>query len=337
MARAISRSQRAGGEGCSSGTPARTVIDRAVRRGSCERARTGCAALSTTATRTRGAALAPSAAGRPCNECSGSGLCANVDSGRAAAARRSQAGHAPCARARSRPVPSRPAGTVSAGHAAASQWMQRIGTARRANVQRVGDRRAACAAVEGHRLKVWCGHVSATASGRIWRRPPGQLVTAWPSVGARRMQQAGIGPDSRAARARPCRDHASQESRRTRAHPSAWSAALPSWSLGLRIQPKWIRRPTGPRHRGRLAGDRPKKRNCAFTRSNSSRNLDFLNAFASPLQVVKRSNCAFSTVRGQRLSPAVDNDSLEVTTSTRSRTRSSRRDGRCACHARPST
>ena len=95
--------------------------------------------------------------------------------------------------------------------------------------------------------------------------------------------------------------------------------------------------PTGPRHRGRLAGDRPKKRKCAFTRSNSSRNLDFLNAFASPLQVVKRSNCAFSTVRGQRLSPAVDNDSLEVTTSTRSRTRSSRRDGRCACHARPST
>ena len=84
--------------------------------------------------------------------------------------------------------------------------------------------------------------------------------------------------------------------------------------------------PTGPRHRGRLAGDRPKKRNCAFTRSNSSRNLDFLNAFASPLQVAKRSNCAFSTVRGQRLSPAVDNDSLEVTTSTRSRTRSSRRD-----------
>ena len=35
--------------------------------------------------------------------------------------------------------------------------------------------------------------------------------------------------------------------------------------------------------------------------------------------------------------PAVDNDSLEVTTSTRSRTRSSRRDGRCACNARPST
>ena len=98
--------------------------------------------------------------------------------------------------------------------------------------------------------------------------------------------------------------------------------------------------PTGPRRRGRLAGvQRPsqKQRNCAFTRSNSSRNLDFLNAFASPLQVAKRSNCAFSTVRGQRLSPAVDNDSLEVTTSTRSRTRSSRRDGRCACNARPST
>ena len=98
--------------------------------------------------------------------------------------------------------------------------------------------------------------------------------------------------------------------------------------------------PTGPCRRGRLAGVRRpsrKQRSCAFTRSNSSRNLDFLNAFASPLQVAKRSNCAFSTVRGQRLSPAVDNDSLEVTTSTRSRTRSSRRDGRCACHARPST
>ena len=36
-----------------------------------------------------------------------------------------------------------------------------------------------------------------------------------------------------------------------------------------------------------------------FTRSNSSRNLDFLNALASLLQVAKRSNCAFSTVRGQ--------------------------------------
>ena len=66
--------------------------------------------------------------------------------------------------------------------------------------------------------------------------------------------------------------------------------------------------PTGPRRRGRLAGvQRPSQ---------------------------KQRNCAFSTVRGQRLSPAVDNDSLEVTTSTRSRTRSSRRDGRCACHMR---
>ena len=84
-------------------------------------------------------------------------------------------------------------------------------------------------------------------------------------------------------------------------------------------------------------GDRPENSACAFTRSNSSRNLDFINAFASPVQVAKRSNRAFSTVRGQRLSPAVDNDLLEVTTNTRSRTRSSRRDGRCACHARPST
>ena len=35
---------------------------------------------------------------------------------------------------------------------------------------------------------------------------------------------------------------------------------------------------------------------CLHHRSNSSRNLDLLNAFASPLQVAKRSNCAFSTV-----------------------------------------
>jgi hypothetical protein len=80
--------------------------------------------------------------------------------------------------------------------------------------------------------------------------------------------------------------------------------------------------PTGPRHRGRLAGDRPKKRNCAFTRSNSSRNLDFLNVFASPLQVAKRSNCAFSTVRGQRLSPAVDNVPLHTPATVGGATRS---------------
>ena len=94
----------------------------------------------------------------------------------------------------------------------------------------------------------------------------------------------------------------------------------------------WTSSPWSPRRR-----PSEEAQLCLHHRSNSSRNLDFLNAFASPLQVAKRSNCAFSTVRGQRLSPAVDNDSLEVTTSTRSRTRSSRRDGRCACHARPST
>ena len=91
----------------------------------------------------------------------------------------------------------------------------------------------------------------------------------------------------------------------------------------------WTSSPWSPRRR-----PSEEAQLCLHHRSNSSRNLDFLNAFASPLQVAKRSNCAFSTVRGQRLSPAVDNDSLEVTTSTRSRTRSSRRDGRCACHMR---
>ena len=91
----------------------------------------------------------------------------------------------------------------------------------------------------------------------------------------------------------------------------------------------WTSSPWSPRRR-----PSEEAQQCLHHRSNSSRNLDLLNAFASPLQVAKRSSCAFSTVRGQRLSPAVDNDSLEVTTSTRSRTRSSRRDGRCACHMR---
>ena len=75
----------------------------------------------------------------------------------------------------------------------------------------------------------------------------------------------------------------------------------------------------------------PKKCNCAFT---SSRDLDFLNAFASPVQVAKRSSCAFSTVRGKRLSPAVDNDSLEVTTQALAAERGAREGtahGRCAC------
>ena len=95
--------------------------------------------------------------------------------------------------------------------------------------------------------------------------------------------------------------------------------------------------PTEPRHRGRLIGNRPEEAQLCLHQEQLISQPDFLNAFAAPLQVPKRSNCAFSTVRGQRLSPAVDNDSLEVTTSTRSPTRSSRRDGWCAWHARPST
>ena len=156
-------------------------------------------------------------------------------------ARRALPGWSRALRPRSQPArSSRPAGTFSAGHAAA--WLNTahwVGAS--PNVHRVGDRRVLCAAAEGHRLKVRCGHGSATASGRIGQCPHGQPVTAWPSVGARRMQQIEIGADSCAARARPCRDHAPQESRRTRGHPSAWSAALPSWSLG-RFRRNWIRR-----------------------------------------------------------------------------------------------
>ena len=80
----------------------------------------------------------------------------------------------------------------------------------------------------------------------------------------------------------------------------------------------------------------PKKRNCAFTRSNSPFHLDFLKVFASPMQVTRRSNRGFSTVRLSSTGRLwiLDNDSLEVTTSTRSPMRSSRRDGRFACGAR---
>ena len=71
-------------------------------------------------------------------------------------------------------------------------------------------------------------------------------------------------------------------------------------------------------------------------RSNSPFHLDFLKAFASLMQVTKRSNCGFSTVRLSSTGRLwiLDNDSLEVTTSTRSPMRSSRTDGRFACGAR---
>ena len=222
----------------------RTVVDRELRRamrGSCERARTGGAALSTTAARTRGAALAPSAAGRAMNAVWQRPVCQCRLGLRGC--RSALPGWSRALRPRSQParfLPSggdRQRGPRRGGLAECSALGRRV--VPMCNESAI---EAPCAAVEGHRLKVRCGHGSATASGRIWRRPPGQLVTAWPAFGARRMQQAGIGADSCAARARPCRDHAPQESRRTRGHPSAWSAALPSWSLGLRFQRKWIRR-----------------------------------------------------------------------------------------------
>jgi hypothetical protein len=54
------------------------------------------------------------------------------------------------------------------------------------------------------------------------------------------------------------------------------------------------------------------------------------------MQVTKRSNCGFSTVRLSSTGRLwiLDNDSLEVTTSTRSPMRSSRTGSRFACGAR---
>ena len=102
----------------------------------------------------------------------------------------------------------------------------------------------------------------------------------------------------------------------------------------LRVRPP--PEPTGPRHCVRRRPSRWKTRTCAFTRSNSPLHLDFLDAFASPMQVAKKSNSGFSTVRLSSTGRLwiLDNVSLEVMTSTRSRMRSSGRDGRFACGAR---
>ena len=62
--------------------------------------------------------------------------------------------------------------------------------------------------------------------------------------------------------------------------------------------------PTGPRHRGRLAGDRPKKRNCAFTCSPGATHLAiWTSSMRSPLLCRSR--------RGATVPSAlsVDNDS----------------------------
>ena len=112
------------------------------------------------------------------------------------------------------------------------------------------------------------------------------------------------------------------------------TTALRPSTRRLRVRPP--PEPTGPRHCVRRRPSRWKTRTCAFTRSNSPLHLDFLNAFASPVQVAKRSICGFSTVRLSSTGRLwiLDNDSLEVTTNTRSPMRSSRTDGRFACGAR---
>ena len=112
------------------------------------------------------------------------------------------------------------------------------------------------------------------------------------------------------------------------------TTALRPSTRRLRVRPP--PEPTGPRHCVRRRPSRWKTRTCAFTRSNSPLHLDFLDAFASPMQVAKKSNSGFSTVRLSSTGRLwiLDNDSLEVTTSTRSPMRSSRTDSRFACGAR---
>ena len=90
--------------------------------------------------------------------------------------------------------------------------------------------------------------------------------------------------------------------------------------------------PTGPCRRGRLAGVRRPSR-----KQRLCLHQEQLISQSGLPQCVRLS---FTGREEEQLclqhcrTPAVDNDSLEVRTSTRSRTRSSRRDGRCACHMR---
>ena len=224
-------STRARGRRTQLGAPARTVPNRELRRGSCARS---------ASTRPRGTRRA---AGRAMQWW----RCANVDSGCAAVAwhdGRFQTGGTSA----QRPQParsSRPVGAISACHAAAAWLDEAHWDDASPNLHRAGDQRVPCAAVERHELEVRCGHGSATASGGIGRCSPGQPVVAWPSFGARRMQQAQVGADSCAARARPCWDHAPQESRRSRGDPWPWRAALRQPGANVRYPPICIRRAVG--------------------------------------------------------------------------------------------
>ena len=194
--------------------------------------------------------VAPPLPPRPCGTRRAAGRamqwwrCANVDSGCAAVAwhdGRFQTGGTSA----QRPQParsSRPVGAISACHAAAAWLDEAHWDDASPNLHRAGDQRVPCAAVERHELEVRCGHGSATASGGIGRCSPGQPVVAWPSFGARRMQQAQVGADSCAARARPCWDHAPQESRRSRGDPWPWRAALRQPGANVRYPPICIRR-----------------------------------------------------------------------------------------------
>lgn len=177
-ARATSQSQReteGGGRGAgrSSGAPARTVVDRELRR---EQPRASADGLSTSWPREPDGP--PTRRAPP--GCGG-GPCANVDSGRAAAARRdgrSRFGQAPCARTRSRPVCSPSAWPSARGHAAAA-WLDAVQRPNASpSLHRAGDPRVPCAAVEWPWLMIWYGHGSGTASGALGRRPTGHPVAA---------------------------------------------------------------------------------------------------------------------------------------------------------------
>ena len=92
------------------------------------------------------------------------------------------------------------------------------------------------------------------------------------------------------------------------------SAAEGHQRRGLRVRRRPAPpEPTGPRHRGRLAGDRPKKRNCAFT-TGATHLAIWTSSMCSPLLYRSRRGATVpsalsNTCRGQRLAGGDDKHS----------------------------
>ena len=194
------------------GAEARTVVNGDPCRGSCvERARTVRAALSDHHAH-RPATLAPSA-GRAvqCQWC-WRRVPMSARAPRASLGATSDSRSGTSLRPRSQLArSSRPAGSSAPATRRLPGCTQCIGTAeyqctRCTNALGVVDPRVPCAPAEREGLPDRYGHGSGTANGPIGRRSPGQPVAVTSPTWLRGTQQASIGAELRAARARPVGD-----------------------------------------------------------------------------------------------------------------------------------